>query len=82
MLIYELPYELPNDVRLGILGNEETLLKSRGGTTKCSASRQKYIFGTGAKKKAISDIKVFRYCLTLLDFSIFPEIFCRGLYVC
>ena len=51
MLIYELPYELPNDVRLGILGNEETLVKSRGGTTKCSASRQKYIFGTGAQKK-------------------------------
>ena len=52
-MVYELPQELPNDLRLGILGNKEILGKSQiWGETKPSARPplQKLSFGNSSQK--------------------------------
>ena len=80
--MYKLSHKLPNNPRLRIVGNKEISAKSQ----ECietqpsvhSLCKSKFL-ALMLKKCLKTDIKVFRYCLTLLDFLIFPKIFCRRL---
>ena len=79
-LVYELPHELPNDLRLRILGNEEMLGKSQIWVEPISQSPfQKLILVTAVKNHAKLDIKLVLSCPVLLDFSILFQIFYPGL---
>ena len=66
-LVYELPHELPNDLRLKILGNKEILGKSQIWMDKCPVFLQKLNFGNSSPKTRKS-----RY-QTLLYLSSFPR---------
>ena len=79
--IANLVYELPNDLRVTILGNKEILGKSQIWVeTEPSAhpSRNKTL-AKAVKKHAKVDIQLFLPYPILLDFSILFQIFCPGL---
>ena len=70
-----------NNVKLRILGNKEMLGKSWNTIYFKDSSSDMNFFGTSAQKYAKTDIKVFPFCLTLIDFLIFLKIFCKGVSV-
>ena len=81
-LVQELPHELPNDLRVRILGNIEILGKPQIWVeTQRSAQTpfQKLNFGVTAKKHTEVDIQLFLSFPDLLDFSILFQMSCLGL---
>ena len=78
-----MPHELPNDLRLRILENNEILenpkITWRHSLVPSLPCRNKSL-ALVLKKYAKADIKVFRSCLTSLCFLNFSQnIFCTGL---
>ena len=81
-LVYELPHELVNDLRLRILENQEILEKSQIRVetyTSAQSPLQNLTLAIVVKTHAKVDIKLFLSCPILLDFSILFQIFCTGL---
>ena len=78
-LVYEFSYELPNDLRLSISGNQEMLERSQiklEAQPSAQSPFQKLILVIAGKKHAKVDIKLFLSCPLLLDFCYFvPNIF-------
>ena len=77
-----MPHELPNDLRLGILGNEEILRKSQICVKKSPSAQspsQKLNFDNSSQKHTKVDIKLFLSCPILMDSSMLFQIFCPGL---
>ena len=83
-LIYQLPNDMPNNLRLRVLEkkkeNISKIAKLHGNTVQCSVS-SKYKFLAQAFKKRYQSFSVLFFFFTqnLLNFSIFPHIFRRGL---
>ena len=70
--IYELPHELPNNLRLKISGNKEILGKCEiwvEPSAQCPPPRNKTAAIIAPKKQAKVDIKLFLSCGVLLYFS-------------
>ena len=84
-LVYELPHELPNDLRVRILGNKEMSVKSQSCVdTQPSAQSpfQKVKVGNTSPTTTQQYMSVYQNFLTfsvLLDFCISFQIFCPGL---
>ena len=79
--VYELPHELPNDLRLVILGNQEILGKTQtSGNSKHVVpflSRNKTL-PVAVKKCSKTYIKVSQSCSILLSFFTLFQISCPG----
>ena len=82
--MYELPHELPNDLRVRTLGNQDKSGKSQNciGTQLCAHSPPAEILFLKLvlKKYAKGCIKKFWFCLTLPDFLIFSKDFAQAQY--
>ena len=76
-LVNEFPHELPNDLRLTILGNIRTI--SNYGGDFFPSRKQTLVIAV--KKKTKVDIKLFLSYLVLLDFSIFFQNILSGIVV-
>ena len=75
-LVYELPHKLPNDLRLRILRNKETLRKSQIWME--TSSFQKSNFGNGNQKTRKSRYKTFLVLFSFTGFLYFvPNILPR-----
>ena len=75
-LVYELPHKLPNDLRLRILKNKETLRKSQIWME--TSSFQKSNFGNGSQKTRKSRYKTFLVLFSFTGFLYFvPNILPR-----
>ena len=76
-LVYKLPHELPNDLRLRILGNKEISVKSQSYVdTQPSAQTpfQKLNVGNSSPK---INIKVYKFVSKFLDLSSFTRLLKR-----
>ena len=81
-LVYELPPELPNDLRLRILGNQKYQKNLKFGWRQSlvpSLSSRNSTLSIANKNHAKMDIKLFFSCPILLDFCILFQIFCKFL---
>ena len=79
-LVYELPHELPNDLRFRILGNWKILEKFQIWVdTQPSAQSPFKNLQIAVKKNAKTDTKLLFSCPVLLDYSILFQIFCLRL---
>ena len=76
-LIYELTYELPNDLRLRKSGNINKNSNLGGDIAQCQVSLPEIkLCQYQQKKHAKVDIKLFLTYPVLLDFSALFQIFC------
>ena len=79
-IVYELPHELSNDLRLRFLGNKETLWKFKFGWRHSlvpSLLSRCLTLEIAVKKHAKLHIKLFFASPVLLDFYILFQIFCQ-----
>ena len=71
-IVYQLPHELLNDLRLRILKNKE-IFKKKWKSVQIEPSAQSFIqkldFCKAVKNYAEAAIKIFRSCPIFLDFS-------------
>ena len=73
-LVYDLPHELPNDLRLRILGNKDIIGKSKiwvGIEPSAQSSFQKLNFGNSSQKTHKSRFQIFLVLFSLTGFLYF-----------
>ena len=82
-LIYQLPNDMPNNLRLRILAKKKKISAKLQNCMETQSSVQSQVNTNFQHKLSKKDIKVFQSCFfftqNLLNFSIFPHIFRRGL---
>ena len=82
-LIYQLPNDMPNNLRLRILEKKKKISAKLQNCMETQSNVQSQVNTNFQHKLSKKDIKVFQSCFfftqNLLNFSIFPHIFRRGL---